>query len=492
MSRLVLLAGVNGYVGSRLLPLLASPSQRVRCIAGWADTLWDRVPEGVELLRGDLHDPAFLAAALAGVDCALYIRPVLTAIGESFDAGRSEARLFGAAARAAGARRIVYFGGFGAERLTQGVRRDVVGDALGSAGIPTLELRASAIIGPGSLSFEMIRALVERLPVIPSPRWMRMPLRPIFIGDLLACLVESLDIPADGNRVFSVGGADVVTFAGLLEAYARVRGLRRWLLPVPAHARGLSRLALGLVAPKYARVAGLMIEHMPDLPSADDERAGAPFTTRPMGVLDALTRTMGSEDAGLARTRWSQVVSAEDAVRPWGGARYGNRLVDSRVAAVAAPPDAVFAAVERIGGAQGWYSTQWLWALRGWMDEVVGGAGMRPGRADPDRLAVGNIVDCWRVAALDRDRRLLLAAEMKLPGRGWLEFEVHAGADGRTTSLRQTALFDPLGLAGLLYWLASWPFHQWVFAQMILGIAREAERRATAIDRDTTPPTMAT
>jgi uncharacterized protein YbjT (DUF2867 family) len=478
MSRLVLLTGIHGYVGRGLLPLLTGAGFRVRCLASWTDELARQVPDGVEVVRGDLNDEAVLARALIGVDGAYYLRPGAT------EAGRRAAERFGVASRAAGVRRLVCFAGFGAEPADNSQRPDGIVEALESSGVPTVALRASVIIGAGSLAFEMTRALAERMSVIPAPRWMRVPMRPIFIGDLLGYLIESLDIPLDGSRAFDVGGSDVVSLAGLIEAYAHVRGIRRLVVPLPAQAPGLSRLCLRMVTPQYARVAGLAIEGLSRAPSPGERPSPTPFTLRPMGVREALIRALQVEDAGLSRERWSQAVPTADAVRRWGGVRYGNRLVDTRVAAVRAAPHAAFAAVERIGGARGWHSSPWLWALRGWMDAALGGPGMRRGRRDPECLEAGDAVDCWRVEALERGRLIVFAAEMKLPGRGWLEFEVHAGLDGDSATLRQTALFDPLGLAGLVYWLLCWPFHQLVFAQMIRGIAREAERGATAIDRD--------
>ena len=236
---------------------------------------------------------------------------------------------------------------------------------------------------------------------------------------------------------------------------------------------------LAMVTPLYARIGRTLIDSVRH-PMVGDDAALQQFAVQPMGVREAIARAMRSEEAGQARTSWSYGVAAEDAIRRWGGARFGNRLVDSRVVAVPATPAAAFAAIERIGGDRGWYSTRWLWQLRGWMDLLVGGVGMRRGRRDPERLAVGDALDCFRVAALERGKRLVLAAEMKLPGRGWLEFEVRPGDGERTTSIRQTATFDPLGLAGLLYWLVSWPLHQWVFAQMVRGLALEAQQLETA------------
>jgi hypothetical protein len=338
----------------------------------------------------------------------------------------------------------------------------------------------------------MIRALVERLPVMMTPRWLNAPTRPIFIGDLLAYLLAAADITLSRSRTFAVGGPDVVSYGELMSEYARQRGLRRRMIPLSSRAPYLSALLLGVVAPRFARLGRQLIESTGDQAAAN-EAALREFAVSPMGVREAIARALRSEDEGLARTRWSRAVTTGESVRHWGGERFGNRLVDSRTAAVAADSAAVFTAIERIGGRNGWYSAPWMWRLRGWLDLLVGGVGMRRGRRDPDHLAVGDALDCWRVVALERGRRLLLAAEMKMPGRGWLEFQVRPHGTERAASLRQTAVFDPLGFAGLLYWYTLWPVHQWVFARMLRGLAVKAESldpdgRHTGRDRGSSPP----
>ena len=471
MSRLVLLTGASGYVGARLLTELVRQEQRVRCLARWPENLHGRVPEGVEVVYAAPGDAASLASALEGVEAAFYLVHAFGTSAAAAEFDRRAARAFGAAARAAGTRRIVCFGGFG----PPGRAEEDVGDALRASGVPVIELRASVIVGPRSLSFEMIRALVERMPVIVSPRWLRTPVRPISIADVLAYLLEALDLPVSESRTFGIGGRDVVSYVELMREYARQRGLRRWFIPVAVDAPRVSSLLLAAVTPLYARIGRTVVDSVRH-PMVGDDAALREFAVRPVGVHEAIARAMRSDEVGQARTSWLYGVAAEDAIRRWGGARLGNRLVDSRVVAVPATPAAAFAAIERIGGERGWYSTRWLWQLRGWMDRLVGGVGMRRGRRDPERLAVGDVLDCWRVTALERGKRLVLEAEMRLPGRGWLEFEVRPRDGDRSASIRQTATFDPLGLAGLLYWYVSWPLHQWVFAQMAHGLALEAQQ----------------
>lgn len=484
---MVLLVGATGWVGNRLLPILARQPYRVRCLESWPEDLRGRVPEGVTLAKAEPNDAASLAEALDGVDTALYLVHAQSASGEAAEADRKAAEAFGAAARTAGVNRLIYFGGFGPQPTSDGAKGSV-GDALRASGVPVIEFRASIIIGAGSLCFQMIRSLVERLPVLPAPRWARATVHPIAIGDVLTCLVEAVDLPADTHGTYLLGGPEPMTFEALMMEYARKRGLRRWVLPLPGNLQHLSGLAVATVAPEYARIGRKVVDalRLGDLSATVGLPPGS--TVRPAGVREALDEAMQVDETEFRRVRWSSAFTAEESIQRWGGARYRNRFVDSREVPVAAPVAAAFAAVERIGGAHGWYSTRWLWQLRGWMDRMIGGVGMTRGRRDPHRLAVGDVLDCWRVVALEPGRRLLLSAEMKLPGHGWLEFEARPVGNGHTAKLRQTASFDPLGVMGLLYWWLSWPVHQWVFAQMARGLAAWAEREHRAGTANTLDP----
>ncbi len=372
--------------------------------------------------------------------------------------------------------RIIYLGGLGEERdeLSAHLRsRHEVGRILRASGVPVVEFRASIIIGSGSLSFEMIRALVERLPAMITPRWVSVLAQPIGIEDVLHYLRAALDLELHESRIYEIGGPDRVSYGDLMLEYARQRGLRRFMIPVPVLTPRLSSLWLGLVTPLYARVGRKLIDSIchPTL-VADPAPAQRDFAIRPIGVREAIARALANEDREFAATRWSDALSSAGAPREWGGTRFGNRLVDSRSVHLPVSPAAAFAPIRRIGGATGWYWGDWLWRLRGLVDLVAGGVGMRRGRHDPERLAVGDALDWWRVEAIEPDRRLRLVAEMKLPGRAWLEFEVTPDGDG--AKIRQTAIFDPVGLAGLAYWYGIFPLHELVFARMLRGIARAA------------------
>jgi uncharacterized protein YbjT (DUF2867 family) len=473
----ILLTGATGYVGGRLLPLLGADGWRVRCLARQPEHLSPRVPDGVEVVQGDLLDAASLSAAMQGVETAFFLVHSMGATGDFETQDRLAAENFAAAARAAGVQRIIYLGGLGADEpdLSAHLRsRHEVGERLRAHDVPVIEFRASIIIGSGSLSYEMIRALVERLPVMVMPRWVRVMAQPIAIGDVLAYLRAALSLKMDGSVMVEIGGPDQVSYGELMREYARQRGLRRLMIPVPLLTPRLSSLWLGLVTPLYARVGRKLVDSLRHPTVVRDDSAQRLFPIKPVGVREAIACALRNEDSSFAQTRWSDALSAAmNPPRHWGGTRLGNRLVDSRSTQVAASPAKVFAAVERIGGAAGWHYANWLWMLRGWLDLLLGGVGMRRGRRDPERLRVGDTLDCWRVESIQPDQRLRLAAEMKLPGRAWLEFEVQPDGDG--ARLRQTATFDPLGLWGLAYWYGVWPLHQLVFAGMLRGIVKSAE-----------------
>lgn len=477
-DKVILVTGATGYVGGRLVPLLVQDGRRVRCLARQPERLLSCVPAGVEVVSGDVLDAASLSRAMTGVEAAYYLVHSMGARGDFETQDRLAADNFAAAARAAGVQRIIYLGGLGedAPDLSAHLRsRHEVGERLRAHGLPVIEFRASIIIGSGSLSFEMIRALVERLPVMVTPRWVRVTAQPIAIGDVLAYLRAALSLRLERSLVVEIGGPDQVSYRELMREYARQRGLRRLMIPVPLLTPRLSSLWLGLVTPLYARVGRKLVESLRHPTVVRDDSALRLFPIRPLGMREAIACALRNEDASFAQTRWSDALSATmNSPRQWGGARFGNRLVDSRAAQVAASPAQVFGVVERIGGAAGWPYANWLWTLRGWLDLLLGGVGMRRGRRDPERLRAGDTLDCWRVEAIQPGRRLRLVAEMKLPGRAWLEFEVQP--EGNGARLRQTATFDPLGLWGLAYWYGVWPLHQLVFAGMLRGLTRAAEK----------------
>jgi uncharacterized protein YbjT (DUF2867 family) len=476
---MVLVTGATGYVGGRLWRRLEERGFRVRCLARHPERLLGRVAPGTGVVHGDVLVPETLHDALEGVDSAFYL---VHSMGsrEGFEAQDREGALnFGRAAREAGVRRIVYLGGLApeGEPLSPHLRsRHEVGRILRASGVPTIELRASIVIGSGSLSFEMIRALVERLPAMITPRWVNVEAQPIAIDDLLRYLVEALSLEPS-NRAFEIGGADRATYGDLMREYAHQRGLRRTMIPVPVLTPRLSSLWLGLVTPLYARIGKKLIESVEHPTVVNDPSAASVFSVQPMHTADAIAAALRNEEHEFAETSWFDAISS-GGIRPGrAGVRFGNRLLDARSVKVDVAAAAAFAPIRRIGGETGWYAHPFLWKLRGWTDLLVGGVGLRRGRRDPEELHVGDALDFWRVERYEPDTLLRLRAEMKVPGRAWLEFEVEPTDTGAT--IRQTAVFDPAGLFGLLYWYALYPVHGPVFNGMLRGIAARAENPLT-------------
>jgi uncharacterized protein YbjT (DUF2867 family) len=475
----ILLTGATGYVGGRLLEALEDAGRSVRCLVRRPEFLTGRVGPTTQVVAGDCLDPESLRPALKDVDTAFYLVHSMGSKDDFAEQDRRAALNFGEAARATGVRRIVYLGGLGepGESLSSHLRsRQETGDVLRSTGVPVVEFRASIILGSGSLSFEMIRALVERLPVMVCPRWVQMQAQPIHIQDVIAYLVGSLALPHETDRVFEIGGTDPVSYRQIMAEYARQRGLRRYMLPVPFLTPYLSSLWLGLTTPLYSRVGRKLIQSIKNSTIVRNDEALRSFDIRPVGLKEAIGRAIRNEDRQFAATRWSDAVSATGTTRSWGGVRFGARLVDSRTVQVRCSPESAFAPIRRIGGRRGWYHADFLWKIRGFLDLLVGGVGLRRGRRDPDHLVTGDTVDFWRVEAYEPNGLLRLSAEMKLPGRAWVEFEVKPNEKGST--IHQTAIFDPVGLVGLLYWYGIYPLHARVFAGMIRGIASRAEKQS--------------
>jgi uncharacterized protein YbjT (DUF2867 family) len=469
-----LLTGGTGYVGGRLLRRLERDGLPVRCLCRNPETLRWRVAPGTELVRGDLLQPASLGPAFCGVDTAFYLVHSMQA-GAEFEAQEREAAVnFARAAREAAVRRIIYLGGLAhGGGLSPHMRsRAETGNILRSSGIPVIEFQASIIIGSGSASFEMIRALVERLPVMITPRWVNTAAQPIAIEDVIDYLAAAIGLPHEGNLTVEIGGRDVTSYVGIMREFARQRGLRRWIVRVPFLSLSLSSRWLTLITPVYASIGRTLIESVRH-PSVvrNPNTARELFAVRPMGIAAAIERALANEDRPAAETRWSdaQAQAAGGSSAPEPGR---DLLSNTQTIRVPLPPDRAFAPIRRIGGRNGWYFANVLWRFRGLIDLMMGGVGMRRGRPDAETPLPGSTLDFWRVELYEPGRRLRLFAEMRAPGRAWLEFR--AEPDGSSTLLRQIAQFEPRGLAGLLYWYLLWPIHEVMFRGMLRRIAAAA------------------
>lgn len=484
----VLVTGATGYVGGRLIPLLLAAGHHVRVLARDPARLEGRPwLSQVEVVRGDVLQPDTLPAALAGVEAAYYL---VHSMGNSHDFHQRDliaAGNFGAAARQAGVRRIIYLGGLGDEQadLSPHLRsRHATGDALRAAcaapdGSPAVcavtELRAAVIVGSGSLSFEMIRYLTERVPVMICPRWVFTRIQPIAIVDVLSYLVAALDAPQSTGRIVEIGGADVLTYGAMMTGYAQARGLRRWLLPVPVLTPRLSSYWVHWVTPVPATIARPLIQGLRNEVIVRDDSARRLFPhIQPLGYATALQMALSQLDAAQVQTSWKDaLVSSQEEAPPAAFTVQEGIFIDQRQKTLVVAPETLFRVFSGIGGERGWYYANWTWTLRGWLDRLLGGVGMRRGRRHPDDLRVGDALDCWRVEAIDAPRMVRLRSEMKLPGRAWLQIEAQPLSAGRTR-LVQTAFFAPKGLSGVLYWYFFFPLHSIVFGGMLHAIGRRS------------------
>ncbi len=501
----ILVTGASGYIGGRLVPRLLEAGFTVRCLARDPRKLlarpWSNHPR-VALLKGDAGDPEALGRALQGCRAAYYLIHSMLVAGADYS--EQDRRLAGDFARAAAAsrvERIVYLGGLGetgaglSEHLAS--RREVE-EVLGSTGVPVTVLRAAVILGSGSASFEILRYLVERLPVMVTPRWVGTRCQPIAIRDVLHYLVACLGVPATAGRTIAIGGPDVLTYRELMQCVAEALGLRRrWIVPLPVLTPRLSSLWIHLVTPVSHRVARPLAEGLRNEVVCPDDEARRLMPSRLLTVREAIERALRTVRLGGVETSWSDA-SPIGGDPDWAG---GTAFDDRWRIDVEAPPETVFRAVCRVGGGHGWYAADWLWRLRGWMDRLVGGPGLRRGRRDPERVSFGDALDFWRVVEVEAPRRLTLRAEMRMPGEAELAFdleEIPATAPGAPASTRllQTARFVPRGLGGLAYWYAVLPFHRIVFRGMLAGIRRAAEGGAPespvrpAAVRVRTPPNL--
>ncbi|MEU9127616.1 SDR family oxidoreductase [Kitasatospora sp. NPDC048540] len=487
---LCLVTGATGYIGGRLVPELLAAGHRVRCLVRDPGRIRDYPWRAeVETVKADVTRPETLAGVFAGVEVAYFLVHSLGTGGSFERRDRTSARAFGAAAARAGVRRIVYLGGLippgvPEHALSPHLRsRAEVGRILRESGVPTAELRAAVILGSGSASFEMLRYLTERLPVMVTPNWVDTRIQPIAVRDVLRYLVGAAALPPEVNRSFDIGGPDVLTYREMMLRYAGIAGLpRRLIVPVPVLTPRLSSHWVGLVTPVPNSIARPLVESLRHEVVCREHDIAALVPDPPGGLIGfdravrlALKRIQDAE----VTTRWSSASLAGAPSDPlptdpdWAG---GSLYEDVKEREVAASPQAVWQVVEGIGGDNGWYSFPLAWAVRGWLDRLVGGVGLRRGRRDPARLRVGDSLDFWRVEEIEPVELLRLRAEMRLPGLAWLELRVDSDGNGGTI-YRQRALFHPHGLAGHAYWWSVAPFHSFVFG----GMARNITERARTL-----------
>ena len=473
----VLVTGATGYIGGRLAPRLLEAGYTVRCLARQATRLDERFPNA-EVVEGDMFDESSLLRAAKGIDAAFYLVHSMQSSGDFQESDRIAAANFARAAAACGVKRIIYLGGLGddAAGLSHHLQsRHEVGDILRACGVPVTEFRAAMIIGSGSISFEMMRYLTERLPVMIAPKWVDTLSQPIAVRDVLMYLVAALSRADTAGKTYEIGGADRLTYREMMLQFAHLRGLQRRIFTVPFFTPRLSSYWVHIVTPVSARIARPLILGLHNEVVVRNDAARLDFPQiDPVGFETAVLRALDRYQTIGPETTWFDAFDVRRLPPEFAGAKDGM-LIDRRERTVQASAHAVAAIFTSLGGKRGWLYGDALWKLRGQMDRAVGGIGLRRGRRSATDLRLGDAVDFWRVEAFIPNQLLRLRAEMKLPGKAWLQFDVEDRSDG-TASFRQTAFFEPRGLFGFLYWYSVAIFHGFIFGNMASRIARLAEQ----------------
>jgi len=480
MNHKVLVTGATGYIGGRLVPKLLKLGYSVKVLVRDPERILDRKwTDRVEIVTGDVLKSDTLEKAMDDVSVAYYLVHSMGGGTNFHKRDMDGASNFGNAAKLKGIDRIIYLGGLGdpngdlSKHLSS---RHQTGDALRESGVPVTEFRAAVVVGSGSVSFEIIRYLTERLPAMICPSWVYTKTQPISINDLLDYLVSAMSVPDSAGKVIEIGGKDVVTYREMMLGYAKARGLKRLLIPVPVLTPRLSSYWLHLVTPIPASIGRPLIEGLRNEVIVRKPNARELFPSiNPVTYRDAVMITLEDLEYGRLETSWSDAVGkSRDEITKFRIDTSTGFIFERRAIEIAAPKSVVYKCFSGIGAERGWFHATWLWRFRGGIDRLIGGAGLRRGRRHPDELRIGDALDFWRVENVEENHMVLLRAEMKVPGKAWLQFEVTQG-DNQNTYLEQTAIFAPKGLLGLLYWYALYPFHGWIFGGLIEKIRKKSE-----------------
>jgi len=477
---LVLVTGATGYIGGRLVPRLLNAGYRVRVLVRDEARLDGRPwRDQVEIIEGNVRYQASIQPAMEGVDAAFYLIRSRADNGELKKGDLKGVRNFGAAAKEADVKRIIYLGALGDPQKKHAdlVRsQQKIGEILRESGVPVTEFQASLVVGAGSLAFEMIRYLTERVPVMVCPSWVKTRVQPISIRNVLDYLEQSLVTPDSKDKIMQIGGSETLTYRDMLKRYASIRNLQRGLITLPILTPKLSSYWVHMITPVPAGIARPLIDGFRYEAIVSNDAARRLFPDiRLLNYELSVRLALAKLEAGDVETTWNDALATSQGdFKPVVLTSHEGMLLEQRQREVAAPPSDVFRAFTRLGGNRGWTYADWAWRVRGAMDRMIGGVGMRRGRRDPDILRVGDALDFWRVEAVEPDHLLRLRAEMKVPGDAWLQFEATPSEDSKTR-LTQTAYFASRGLIGLLYWYVLYPIHGVIFSGMIRELSEEAE-----------------
>jgi uncharacterized protein YbjT (DUF2867 family) len=477
---LILVTGATGYVGGRLVPRLLEAGHQVRVLVRDAARLHGRSWHSqVEVVEGDVLLPETLPSALSGVSTAYYLVHSMGRFDDFYGRDLIAAYNFGQAARQARLSRIIYLGGLGDAQtvLSEHLRsRHRTGDALRDSGVPVTEFQAAVIVGSGSASFEMIRYLAERMPIFPCPRWAQNRVQPISIRHVLEYLIAALETPQSAGQIIEIGGADTLTYRDMVLGYAHVRGLHRLSIDLPILPPGLCAHMVHWLTPVPLKIARPLIHSLYNEAVVQGDTARRLFPAiSPFDYETSVRRALMRIEIGEVETSWHDaLISSRGDIPPFVLTTHEGLIIEQRQMTVKASPEDVFRIFTGLGGDRGWLVFNWAWRLRGEIDRLLGGAGLRRGRRHPDSVRVGDALDYWRVEAVRSGHSLRLMAEMRMPGRAWLEFKAEA-VDAQHTCLTQLALFAPKGVGGLVYWYLLYPIHTLIFSGLIRAVACRAE-----------------
>jgi uncharacterized protein YbjT (DUF2867 family) len=478
----ILVAGASGYIGGKLVPRLQALGHQVICLVRNPERLNDHTWENVEIRRGDLLDLASLHPAMLGIDVAYYlVHSMADGVSGFIERDYTAAENFAAAAQQASVKRIIYLGGLGERDKSLSPHleaRQRVGDVLRQSGVPVTEFRAAIVIGSGSMSFEMIRYLTERLPILFTPKWITTLCQPIAIENVLDYLVGSLDEPRSVGSIFEIGGPDVLTYEAIMRGYASIRQLNRKLVRLPLLTTRMLAIGADVVTPLPSPYLYILIEGLKSEVLVRDPRAHEIFEVNLIPYTHAVKQALLRDGSGEVETYWAGAKPGLTAGRSHKTTE--GMFIEQVRRETAASPESLYRIFSTVGGKQGWYYANWLWQVRGWLDKLVGGPGMHRVRRDPLELQPGNGVGGYLVEKVEPGHMLRLRNNLKAPGPAWMQFEAVRSASGKTLYV-QTAFFEPHGLAGLIYWYALYPFHQLIFN----GLAQTVVRRAEAVNRPT-------